>query len=463
MHRKKIKQLVAGILLSSMLCGSLSSISAYAQTYHYTRVKSDMVYLYMLEKPSDDASPVAVLKSGDICRVLNDTDDEWVKVFSGGFTGYIRTDDLVDAPIDIAEIIPYQGVVIEKDTQIYAAPDESSKVVATRHKGATELPVYNGNSSDEWLYISVVVDSSGNRVSGYVSTQDAHLERVVNDAEPYFGPIKEYEEARVAKADKLRAAAEAEAKKAQEARLAELETIESDVTIALDDTPAIEEAAKEPAKTTEQTEVALEKPQQNNVEINVQEPSPAPAPAEATQQAAVPEPAPAPTPAPTPTPEPVVENGVEVVENPLFNEASAADVTGKAVDMTQQQPQVAQPQVAASTWTGPVLNRVAGTVQGPSGKETYYNLDMSGIVNSIKNHTWIWNDASPGNQQNLLGDYWVREDGVKMLGPYVMCAANLAVHPRGSLVPTSLGTGVVVDTGGFAASNSHQLDLATSW
>ena len=50
-----------------------------------------------------------------------------------------------------------------------------------------------------------------------------------------------------------------------------------------------------------------------------------------------------------------------------------------------------------------------------------------------------------------------------MLGSYVMVAANLSVHPRGSLVPTSLGTGIVCDTGGFAASNPNQLDIATSW
>ena len=164
-----------------------------------------------------------------------------------------------------------------------------------------------------------------------------------------------------------------------------------------------------------------------------------------------------------------------VVENPLYTEPeitlaeTAVDITIPAdtqetVDLTAQVP---EPTIAPVTnftaWNGPVLNRRSGTVTGPSGKETYYNLDMSGIVNSIKNHTWIWKDASPENQQNLLGDYWVRDDGVKMLGQYIMCAANLAVHPRGSLVPTSLGTAVVVDTGDFAAYNSQQLDIAVTW
>ena len=50
-----------------------------------------------------------------------------------------------------------------------------------------------------------------------------------------------------------------------------------------------------------------------------------------------------------------------------------------------------------------------------------------------------------------------------MLGDYIMCAANLRVHPRGSLVESSLGTCIVCDTGGFASRNSNQLDIAVTW
>lgn len=103
-----------------------------------------------------------------------------------------------------------------------------------------------------------------------------------------------------------------------------------------------------------------------------------------------------------------------------------------------------------SSWSGPVLNKRAGTVQGPSGKETYYNMDMSGVISIMR---------SMGNTD----EYWVRDDGVKMLGDYVMCAANLSVHPRGSLVESSLGTAIVCDTGGFASSNPNQLDIAVTW
>lgn len=101
-------------------------------------------------------------------------------------------------------------------------------------------------------------------------------------------------------------------------------------------------------------------------------------------------------------------------------------------------------------WTGESLNRQIGTIMGPSGKETYYNLPMTGVVNIMR---------SMGNKDL----YWVRADGCKMLGRYIMVAADLRVHPRGSLVETSLGTGIVCDTGEFALSNPYQIDIAVAW
>lgn len=103
-----------------------------------------------------------------------------------------------------------------------------------------------------------------------------------------------------------------------------------------------------------------------------------------------------------------------------------------------------------TNWNGPVLTPSAGAIQGPTGKETYYNLPMEGVVSIMR---------SMGNND----PYWVREDGVKMLGDYVMVAANLSMFPRGSYVPCSLGMAIVCDTGGFAAGNPTQLDIATAW
>lgn len=109
-----------------------------------------------------------------------------------------------------------------------------------------------------------------------------------------------------------------------------------------------------------------------------------------------------------------------------------------------------EPKAETFTWNGPVLSASAGCVQGPSGRETYYNLPMEGVVSIMR---------SMGNTD----PYWVREDGVKMLGNYVMVAAHLGNRPRGSLVPCSLGMAIVCDTGGFAAGDPNQLDIATAW
>lgn len=108
-----------------------------------------------------------------------------------------------------------------------------------------------------------------------------------------------------------------------------------------------------------------------------------------------------------------------------------------------------------SGWTygGAVISKSAGTVSGPSGKETYYNLPMSGVVSIMR---------SMGFSESEY-PYHVREDGVKMLGNYVMVAADLSLRPRGSLIMTSVGVGIVCDTGSFAYSNHTQLDIATNW
>ncbi|MGO5208627.1 hypothetical protein ACTQ41_03315 [Bacillota bacterium LCP21S3_D8] len=107
-------------------------------------------------------------------------------------------------------------------------------------------------------------------------------------------------------------------------------------------------------------------------------------------------------------------------------------------------------QTRSTTWKGSVLNRYNGVNRGPSGKETYYNLNMNKIVDAMK-------------RLGVNSEYWVRNDGVKMYGDYIMCAADLSVYPRGSIVETSLGTGIVCDTGVFVKSTGIALDIATAW
>ena len=110
----------------------------------------------------------------------------------------------------------------------------------------------------------------------------------------------------------------------------------------------------------------------------------------------------------------------------------------------------AQAQTTRYVSRGGRLTRSAGVLNGPSGKESFYNMNMNNVVSAMR---------ARGNNAR----YWVREDGVKMLGDYVMVAANLSIRPKGTILPTSLGMGIVVDTGSFALRNPTQLDIATAW
>lgn len=101
----------------------------------------------------------------------------------------------------------------------------------------------------------------------------------------------------------------------------------------------------------------------------------------------------------------------------------------------------------------PHLTKSSGVFQGPSGKETYYNLPMGRCIGIMRDMGYSVEEYP----------YWVREDGAKMLGSFVMCAADLNSRPKGTILETSLGMAIVVDTGSFAYSNPQQLDMCVAW
>ena len=127
-----------------------------------------------------------------------------------------------------------------------------------------------------------------------------------------------------------------------------------------------------------------------------------------------------------------------------------ANVNQPAEEPTETYEEVPSEEPTDSTWNGSVLTASLGVNYGPSGKETYYNLPMDGVIGIMRS-------------AGIYGDYWVREDGAKMYGDYVMVAADLNKYPRGSLVETSLGTGIVADTGTFTTTTDVVLDIATAW
>lgn len=98
------------------------------------------------------------------------------------------------------------------------------------------------------------------------------------------------------------------------------------------------------------------------------------------------------------------------------------------------------------------LTSTIGRFEGPWGTETYYNLPMKLVISYMSEFGYDYSD------------YWIRDDGVKMLGNYVMCAADFREYPRGSIVETSLGTAIVCDTGTFTVDGSGvDFDICVSW
>ena len=148
----------------------------------------------------------------------------------------------------------------------------------------------------------------------------------------------------------------------------------------------------------------------------------------------------------------------DVTEEPEVEKEEKEDILIAAptptTEATTEAPVIPAPQPEQPKYEpqpGDHLTKSGGVYYGPSGKETYYNLNMNGVVSNAQN-------------MGSEGEYWVREDGCKMYGDYVICAADLNVYPRGSLVESSLGTCIVLDTGGFATNGSGvALDIAVDW
>ena len=156
-----------------------------------------------------------------------------------------------------------------------------------------------------------------------------------------------------------------------------------------------------------------------------------------------------------------VEN--EDIENPpprievIPKEVTLVPLTVKPIfieglGQPEEPPTVEKPTVYIQQDIHGVLSATKGVNIGPTNKETWYNLDMHDIVDTMRRRGFD-GDEYP---------YWIREDGVKMLGDYVMVAADLNLHPRGMVVETSLGKGLVCDTGDFTKLGDWY-DIATDW
>lgn len=101
------------------------------------------------------------------------------------------------------------------------------------------------------------------------------------------------------------------------------------------------------------------------------------------------------------------------------------------------------------------LTKKAWVFNWPSGRETYYDLDMKGVVKNMR---------KLGYSKEKY-EFKIREDGVKMLGDYVIIAANVKIkgRERGKVLNTSLWKWIVCDTGSFTTKHPTWIDIATDW
>ena len=135
-------------------------------------------------------------------------------------------------------------------------------------------------------------------------------------------------------------------------------------------------------------------------------------------------------------------------------EATTEEVTTEEVTTEATTEYVEEPTTeVAYTYEGTKLSTVIGRNHFNGHDETFYNLDMSLVVEYMR-EAGFSEDEYP---------YWVREDGCKMLGDYIIIASNLERYSKGTLRETSLGMGIVCDTGTFAKTKPEDVDIATTW
>ena len=159
----------------------------------------------------------------------------------------------------------------------------------------------------------------------------------------------------------------------------------------------------------------------------------------------------------------IIETTTE--ETTIATETSIIETTQEETEVTTEFIEETSPYesevLAMNIWfgidiKGPQKKHItvqSGVFNGPSGRETFYNLPMKGVISHMRK---LGYDAEEF-------PYWVRDDGCKMLGPYIMVAANLKTRPYGTILETSMGTAIVCDTGTFVKKYPNGVDIAVNW
>lgn len=148
--------------------------------------------------------------------------------------------------------------------------------------------------------------------------------------------------------------------------------------------------------------------------------------------------------------EPIVESVVESVDETPTEETPSET----PVNASQDPEEVTVEEIPTEDIETPysVLNKRMGVNYFNGQKETYYNLRMTGVIRLL-------DDMGIPH-----GEYWVRDDGAKMLGDYIMLATDTDRIPKGTIWETSLGTGMIVDhCSGSESYPGVWIDVAVNW
>ena len=100
-----------------------------------------------------------------------------------------------------------------------------------------------------------------------------------------------------------------------------------------------------------------------------------------------------------------------------------------------------------STLFAIMLTAGLGKIEYNGHTETWYDLPMENVIQRSQ-------------AAGIPCEYWIRDDGVKMFGQWVIVAA----HPsktRYTMVQTSLGEGIILDT--HEMNDTELIDIATDW
>lgn len=145
---------------------------------------------------------------------------------------------------------------------------------------------------------------------------------------------------------------------------------------------------------------------------------------------------------------PIYEKIVEYADDdPLLIRKEPPDVIEETEDEIIEEVEEEMTQVSHLPNTQ--ITKQLGRVQGPQNEESWYNLPMHNVINTMREMGYTEADYP----------HYVREDGVKMLGDFIMVAANLEIYPRGTVVQTSLGQGLVCDK----CEHGQEFDIAVEW